>query len=62
MVCLRNTSVDTLHKVDTEDDDGDDDNNSLLLILTVKGINILPSHIHTNGSFLRNKSSSHRPP
>jgi hypothetical protein len=25
MVCLRNTSVDTLHKGDTEDDDDDDD-------------------------------------
>jgi hypothetical protein len=24
MVCLRNTSVDTLHKGDTEDDGGDD--------------------------------------
>jgi hypothetical protein len=28
MVCLRNTSVDTLHKGDTEDDDNDDDNNN----------------------------------
>jgi hypothetical protein len=28
MVCLRNISVDTLHKVDTEDDDDDDDNNN----------------------------------
>jgi hypothetical protein len=29
MVCLRNTSVDTLHKGDTEDDDDyDDDNNN----------------------------------
>jgi len=29
MVCLRNISVDTLHKRDTDDDDGDgdDDNN-----------------------------------
>jgi hypothetical protein len=26
MVCLRNISVDTLHKGDTEDDDDDDDN------------------------------------
>jgi len=26
MVCLRNISVDTLHKGDTEDDDVDDDN------------------------------------
>jgi hypothetical protein len=25
MVCLRNISVDTLHKEDTEDDDDDDD-------------------------------------
>jgi hypothetical protein len=25
MVCLRNISVDTLYKVDTEDDDDDDD-------------------------------------
>jgi len=27
MVCLRNISVDTLHKGDTEDDDDDDDDN-----------------------------------
>jgi hypothetical protein len=27
MVCLRNISVDTLHKRDTEDDDDDDDDN-----------------------------------
>jgi hypothetical protein len=26
MVCLRNISVDTLHKGDTEDDDDDDNN------------------------------------
>jgi len=25
MICLRNISVDTLHKWDTEDDDDDDD-------------------------------------
>jgi hypothetical protein len=28
MVCLRNISVDTLHKGDTKDDDDDDDNNN----------------------------------
>jgi hypothetical protein len=28
MVCLRNISVDTLHKRDTEDDDDDDDGNN----------------------------------
>jgi hypothetical protein len=28
MVCLRNISVDTLHKGETEDDDDDDDNNN----------------------------------
>jgi hypothetical protein len=28
MVCLRNVSVDTLHKGDTEDNDDDDDNNN----------------------------------
>jgi hypothetical protein len=28
MVCLRNTSVDTLHKGDTVDDDDDDDDNN----------------------------------
>ena len=27
MVCLRNISVDTLHKGNTEDDDDDDDDN-----------------------------------
>jgi hypothetical protein len=28
MVCVRNISVDTLHKGDTEDDDDDNDNNN----------------------------------
>jgi hypothetical protein len=28
MICLRNISVDTLHKGDTEDDDDDDDDNN----------------------------------
>jgi hypothetical protein len=28
MVCLRNISVDTLHKEDTEDDDDDDDDDN----------------------------------
>jgi len=28
MVCLRNISVDTLHKEDTEDDDDDNNNNN----------------------------------
>jgi len=28
MVCLRNISVDTLHKRDTADDDDDDNNNN----------------------------------
>ena len=36
MFCLRNISVDTLHKGDTEDDDDDDDdddNNNLIIII-----------------------------
>jgi len=28
MVCLRNISVDTLHKGDTDDDDNNDNNNN----------------------------------
>jgi hypothetical protein len=28
MVCLRNISVDTLHKGDTDDDDNNNDNNN----------------------------------
>jgi hypothetical protein len=28
MICLRNISVDTLHKGDTDDDDDDDDDNN----------------------------------
>jgi hypothetical protein len=28
MVCLRNISVDTLHKADNEDDDGNNNNNN----------------------------------
>ena len=34
MVCLRNISVDTLHKGDTEDDD-DDDNNYINMSLVL---------------------------
>ena len=30
MVCLRNISVDTMHKGDTNDDDDDDDDNNIL--------------------------------
>jgi len=32
MVCLRNISVDTLHKGDTEDDDDDNNNNNNLKV------------------------------
>jgi hypothetical protein len=39
MVCLRNISVDTLHKGDTEDDDDNDDdddnNNNKFMILSL---------------------------
>jgi hypothetical protein len=31
MVCLRNISVGTLHKGDTEDDDDDDDDNNNII-------------------------------
>jgi len=44
MNCLRNISVDTLHKVDTEDDDDDDDSNvevvCKLIIIIIIIINI----------------------
>jgi len=35
MVCLRNISVDTLHKGDTEDDDDDDNNNKNIIIIII---------------------------
>jgi hypothetical protein len=35
MVCLRNISVDTLHKGNTEDDDDDDDNNIIIIIIII---------------------------
>jgi len=48
MVCLRNISVDTLHKGDTDDDDDDDDdddnnnnnNNNLveIIVLIIYGV------------------------
>jgi hypothetical protein len=46
MVCLRNISVDTLHKEDTEDDDDDDDddinnNNNLPVMVRHKPSPIL---------------------
>ena len=34
MVCLRNISVDTLHKGDTDDDDDDDNNNNYYYYFT----------------------------
>jgi hypothetical protein len=41
IVCLRNISVDTLHKGDTDDDDDDDDNNKAY----IKGSNMLTFNI-----------------
>ena len=38
IVCLRNISVDTLHKGDTEDDDDDNNNNNNNNILTANGL------------------------
>jgi hypothetical protein len=40
MVCLRNISVNTLHKGDADDDDDDNNNNNnnKFLVLTVFGI------------------------
>ena len=36
MVCLRNISVDTLHKGDTDDDnDGDDDDDDNIIIIII---------------------------
>jgi hypothetical protein len=58
MVCLRNISVDTLHKGNTEDDDDDDDddnnnnnnNNRQLLYLRVDPRRIMPEdpNFHTH--------------
>jgi hypothetical protein len=44
MVCLRNVSVDTLHKGDTEDDDGDSNNNNNIVII-IMCRNCLLKHI-----------------
>jgi hypothetical protein len=35
MVCLRNISVDTLHKGDTDDDDDDDNNNNSVKVQNI---------------------------
>jgi hypothetical protein len=43
MVCLRNISVDTLHKGDTEDDD-DDDNNKNNTLATYREITKLMNY------------------
>jgi hypothetical protein len=40
MVCLRNISVDTLHKGDTDDDDDDNNNNKLGLLCLL--YNVVP--------------------
>jgi hypothetical protein len=54
MVCLRDMSVDTLHKGDTEDDDDDDDNNNNDIILyTLTTVGLSPggsTHLHTNNT------------
>jgi len=55
MVCLRNISVDTLHKGDTEDNDDDDDddnNNNKCTSVTI---------CRLNGSAVRHKTSRHVP-
>jgi hypothetical protein len=41
MVCLRNITVDTLHKGHTEDDDDDDDNNAYIQGSNMLTVNIL---------------------
>ena len=35
MICLRNISVDTLHKGDAEDDDDDNDNKGIIIIIII---------------------------
>jgi len=35
MACLRNISVDTLHKGDGEDDDDDNNNNKKIIIILI---------------------------
>ena len=35
MVCLRNISVDTLHKEDTDDDDDNDNDNDNIIIIII---------------------------
>ena len=41
MVCLRNISVDTLHKGDTDDDDDDDDDIIIIIIIIIIYLAIL---------------------
>jgi hypothetical protein len=45
MVCLRNISVDTLHKGDTNDDDDDGDNNNNSSPILQKNGNIMGQYM-----------------
>jgi hypothetical protein len=45
MVCLRNISVDTLHKGDTDDDDDDDDDNNNNMVAVVLSVFKVQQHI-----------------
>ena len=56
MVCLRNISVDTLHKGDTEDDDnndGGDDDDIIIIIIIITTIIIESVHTDRCGHALR---------
>ena len=35
IVCLRNISINTLHKGDVDDDDDDNNNNNIMLIIII---------------------------
>jgi hypothetical protein len=59
MVCLRNVSVDTLHKGDTEDDNNNNNNNNVVImqvsrLLTYSGFTHpeVPSNVFPNSSCL----------
>ena len=55
MVCVRNISVDTLHKGDTEDGDDDDNNNNNNTIIIIIIIIVINDFRHVGVS----SSSSH---
>ena len=45
--CLRNISLDTMHKGDIEDDDDDDDDDIIIIIIIIINIIIIKQNLYS---------------